>query len=153
VEETQEEDEILQLAETKEKEDEDTSFMNEPLIFSDVSVKKQTILDGAADSFKVYDLDYSFLDEKEEEAPEEIEELAPAEELKPINKTPSYFSFTNYAAISSVGELTPDVSETKQPISIEELNGVFHIKHNIDTSLVKQDISFKELVESVLKYE
>ena len=153
VEETQEEDEILQLAETKEKEDADTSFMTEPLIFSDVSVKKQTILDGAADSFKVYDLDYSFLDEKEEEAPEEIEELAPAEELKPINKTPSYFSFTNYAAISSVGELTPDVSETKQPVSIEELNGVFHIKHNIDTSLVKQDISFKELVESVLKYE
>ena len=153
IEETQEEDEILQLAETKEKEDADTSFMTEPLIFSDVSVKKQTILDGAADSFKVYDLDYSFLDEKEEEAPEEIEELAPAEELKPINKTPSYFSFTNYAAISSVGELTPDVSETKQPVSIEELNGVFHIKHNIDTSLVKQDISFKELVESVLKYE
>ena len=153
IEETQEEDEILQLAETKEKEDENTSFMTEPLIFSDVSVKKQTILDGAADSFKVYDLDYSFLDEKEEEAPEEIEELAPAEELKPINKTPSYFSFTNYAAISSVGELTPDVSETKQPVSIEELNGVFHIKHNIDTSLVKQDISFKELVESVLKYE
>ena len=59
-----------------------------------------------------------------------------------------FFSFTNYGVTKVIEELT---SIDKEIPSIQEANGIFQINQNIDTSKVKIDIGFKELVESVIK--
>ena len=91
------------------------------------------------ESFNIVKPDFSILDEREE---------LPIEEAEPVSDLSKYFSFTNYNYSKVVEELTIAESDSS---SIEEKNGIFHIKQNIDTSSVKQDLSFKELVDSVMK--
>ena len=146
VEELTEEPEIPTPTETQE------DYFVEPLIFSDGGKKSTSVLSDQKDTFEVFKPDFSFLDENPQEITnsQEIHEDK-TEELKQVSKTTHYFSFTNYGAASVVKDLNSVDYDPKPISSIEEDNGIFHIRHNIDTSKVKQDINFKELVESVLK--
>jgi hypothetical protein len=127
-------------------------YLAEPLIFSDGGKKSTSVLSSQQDTFEVFKPDFSFLDENPQEPIKEQESLEDkSEELKQVTKTTHYFSFTNYGAASIVKDLKSVDYDPKPTSSIEEDNGIFHIRHNIDTSKVKQDINFKELVESVLK--
>ena len=127
-------------------------YFVEPLIFSDGGKKSTSVLSDQKDTFEVFKPDFSFLDENPQEITnsQEIHEDK-TEELKQVSKTTRYFSFTNYGTASVVKDLNSVDYDPKPISSIEEDNGIFHIRHNIDTSKVKQDINFKELVESVLK--
>jgi len=121
------------------------SFMSEPLIFSDIKPEQETFNSEETPEFEVFKLDFSYLDKNHEinseSSSEEVEEISPIEKSK-------FFSFTNYGVTKVIEELT---SIDKEIPSIQEANGIFQINQNIDTSKVKIDIGFKELVESVMK--
>jgi len=109
--------------------------------FQDDSEQKTYALTEELEAFEVFKPDFSFLDE-----PKTLE----SEEISPIKISPNFFSFTN-CSFSKVVEELSTLDNDKNSSSIEEYDGVFHIKSNIDTSNVKQDLSFKALVESVMK--
>lgn len=145
-------EELTEEAETPTPTETQEDYFVEPLIFSDGGKKSTSVLSDQKDTFEVFKPDFSFLDENPQEITnsQEIHEDK-TEELKQVSKTTRYFSFTNYGAASVVKDLNSVDYDPKPISSIEEDNGIFHIRHNIDTSKVKQDINFKELVESVLK--
>ena len=114
---------------------------SEKLQFGDDSEQQTYAITDELENFEVFKPDFSFLDE-----PKTLE----SEDVSTIKISPNFFSFTN-CSFSKVVEELSTLDNEKNSSTIEEYNGIFHIKSNIDTSNVKQDLSFKALVESVMK--
>ena len=114
---------------------------SEKLQFGDDSEQQTYAITDELENFEVFKPDFSFLDE-----PKTLE----SEDVSTIKISPNFFSFTN-CSFSKVVEELSTLDNEKNSSTIEEYDGIFHIKSNIDTSNVKQDLSFKALVESVMK--
>ena len=118
-----------------------TDGFSEKLQFGDDSEQQTYAITDELENFEVFKPDFSFLDE-----PKTLE----SEDVSTIKISPNFFSFTN-CSFSKVVEELSTLDNEKNSSTIEEYDGIFHIKSNIDTSNVKQDLSFKALVESVMK--
>ena len=145
VEELSEVDELTDVEELSEA-DELTEVVkidgfSEKLQFGDDSEQQTYAITDELENFEVFKPDFSFLDE-----PKTLE----SEDVSSIKISPNFFSFTN-CSFSKVVEELSTLDNEKNSSTIEEYDGIFHIKSNIDTSNVKQDLSFKALVESVMK--
>ena len=140
--------EVDELAEVEELSEVDelaevvkTDGFSEKLQFGDDSEQQTYAITDELENFEVFKPDFSFLDE-----PKTLE----SEDVSTIKISPNFFSFTN-CSFSKVVEELSTLDNEKNSSTIEEYDGIFHIKSNIDTSNVKQDLSFKALVESVMK--